>query len=164
MVFVGVERPCAFLEVPDEPSVKNSHWGKGTFDGARNVSLMGRLSFLGEEGLTGQMILADFVTRRFTPLQAQSVPMWMYSGPKDKMRLHAVDNVLSALFVNPSVLPVDELRMALQPLHQYDLTERMDLLEGMPPFTPTGQADLEVPTPAMRGAEGAILPRPQELA
>ena len=44
--FVGVERPCAFLEVPDEPPLKNSHWGKATFDGARNVSLMGRLSLL----------------------------------------------------------------------------------------------------------------------
>ena len=33
--------------------MKNSHWGKATFDGAKNVSLMWRLSFLREEGLTG---------------------------------------------------------------------------------------------------------------
>ena len=90
--FVGVERPCAFLEVLDEPLVKNSHWGKATFDGAMNVSLMGRLSFLREEGLTRQMVVADFVTRRIAPLQAHSTPMWMYSGPQDKMRLHREDN------------------------------------------------------------------------
>lgn len=160
--FVGVERPCAFLEVPDEPPVKNSHWGKAAFDGAKNVSLMGRLSFLGEEGLTGQMIVADFVSRRIAPLQAHSVPMWMYSWPNDKMGLHVedndkdtVDNILSALFVSPSVLPVDELRAALRPLHQYHLTERMALLKGMHPFTPTGPADSDVPMPAPRGAEGA---------
>ena len=135
--FVGVERPCAFLEVPDEPPVKNSHWGKATLDGAMNVSLMGCLSFLREEGLTGQMVVADFVTRRIAPLQAHSVPMWMYSGPNDKMRLHVkdndkdvVDNILSALFVNPSVLPTDEVRAALRPLHQYNLTERMPSWKG----------------------------------
>ena len=160
-----MERPCAFLEVPDEPPVKNSHWGKATFDGAGNVSLMGRLSFLREEGLTGQMVVADFVTRHIAPLQAHSVPMWMYSGSSDKMRLHVedndkdtIDNVLSALFVNPSVLAADELPAALRPLHQYNLTERMARLEGMPSFSPTGPADSDVPLPAPRGAEGADSP------
>ena len=76
--FVGVEQPCAFLEVPDAPPLKNSHWGKAPFDGAKNASLMGRLSFLREEGLTGQIIVADFVTRRIAPLQAHLTPMWMY--------------------------------------------------------------------------------------
>ena len=110
--FVGVEQPSAFLEVPDAPPVKNSHWGKATFCGAQNVMLSGRLSYLREEGLTGQIVVADFVTRRLAPLQAHAMPMWMYSGPNDKRRLHredndkdAVDNVLSALFINPAVPP-----------------------------------------------------------
>ena len=71
------------------------------------------------------MIVADFVTRLIAPLQAHSVPMWMYSGPRDKMRLHVedndkdtVDNVLSALFVNPSLPAVDQLSATLRPLHQ----------------------------------------------
>ena len=42
--FVGVEQPCAFLEVPDVPPVKNSNWGKASFSGAQNVMLTGRLS------------------------------------------------------------------------------------------------------------------------
>ena len=154
-MFVGVEHPCAFLEVPDEPPLKNSQWGKASFDGAKNASLMGRLSFLHEEGFTGQKIVADFVTRRIAPLQAHSVPMWMYSGPNDKMLLHrednekdTVDNVLSALFINPVVSAMDKLPITLRPLHQYNMTERMAALEGMPPFTPTGLAGMEVPLPA----------------
>ena len=71
---------------------------------------MGRLSFLREEGLTGQTIVADFVTRRIAPLQAHLVPMWMYSRANNNMWLHredndkdTIDNVLSALFINPMV-------------------------------------------------------------
>ena len=72
--FVRVEQPCAFLKVPDAPPVKNSHMDKAPFDGERNASLMGRLSFLREEGLTGQIIVADFVTRRIAPLRCTRCP------------------------------------------------------------------------------------------
>ena len=154
-----MEHPCAFLEVPDEPPLKNSHWGKATFDGVRNVRLMVRLSFLHEEGLTGQIIVADFVTRRIAPLQAHATPMWMYSGPQDKMRLHredndkdAVDNVLSALFINPVVPAMDELPITLRPLHQYNMTKRQAILEGMPSFTPSGLAGKEVHVPVVQEA------------
>ena len=90
--------------------------------------------------------------------------MWMYSGPNDMMRLHCedndkytVDNVLSALFVSSAVPAVDQLPTTLRPLHQYNLTERMAILEGMPPFTPTGRQPCGE-------RKRQILPRPQELA
>ena len=58
------------------------------------------------------MVVVDFVTRRIAPLQAHSVPMWMYSGPSDKMRLHVedndkdtIDNILSALLSAPQCFP-----------------------------------------------------------
>ena len=67
-LLIGVHSPCAFLDVPEAPPVKNSHWGKSALHGVDNAHRVGRLSFLREEGLTGQMVVADFVTRRIAPL------------------------------------------------------------------------------------------------
>ena len=50
--------------------------------------LVGRLKMLRDAGLTGQMVAHDFVQRRIAPLQAHSRPVWMYSGPQERMRLH----------------------------------------------------------------------------
>ena len=65
------------------------------------------MRFLREEGLTGQMVAADFVTRRIAPLQAHSEPMWMYAGPSDAMRLHeqdlgsdVVDTILNVAYLH----------------------------------------------------------------
>ena len=96
------------------------------------------------------------MTRRIAPLQAHSTPMWMYSCPQDKMRIHredndkdAFDNVLSALFINPVVPAMDQLPITLQLLHQYNMTECLAILEGMPLFTPAGQVGKEVPVPVV---------------
>ena len=82
-LLIGVKSPCAFLDVPEAPPVKNSHWCKSALRGANNAHLVGRLGYLREEGLTGQLVVADFVKRRIAPLQAHNQPMWMYSGPSD---------------------------------------------------------------------------------
>ena len=89
----------------------------------------------------------------------------MYSGPNDKMRLHredndkdAVDNVLSALFINPAVPAMEELPISLRPLHQYNMTERLAVLEGVPPYTPAGPARKVVPVPVVHDAEEAETP------
>ena len=44
---------------------------------------------LREAGLTGQMVLRDFVKRRIAPLQWHSEPVWTYRGLEDGMRLSA---------------------------------------------------------------------------
>ena len=82
--------------------------------------------------------------------------MWMYSGPQDKMRLHredndkdAVDNVLSALFINLVVPAMDQLSITLRLLHQYNMTKCLGILVGMPAFTPAGLAGKEVPVPVV---------------
>ena len=65
------------LHIPNAPPIKNSQWAKPTFSGASSANLVGRMSYLWEEGLTGQIIVADFRMRRIAPLQAHKKPMWM---------------------------------------------------------------------------------------
>ena len=91
--------------------------------------------------------------------------MWIYSGAHAKMRLHRedndkdfIDNVSSALFINPVVPAADQLPVTLRPLHQYNMTERMAILEGMPLFTPADQVGMEVPVPVVQEAARADSP------
>ena len=46
------------------------------------------MKLLHDAGLNGQMVARDFIQRRIAPLLAHTRPMWMYSGPQDKMRLY----------------------------------------------------------------------------
>ena len=93
----------------------------------------------------GEVVAADFVARRITPLQAHSEPMWMYAGPSDPMRLHpedlgsdVVDTILNILFASPDV--PGKIAGSVRPLHQLPLSDRVDILDGMPDFTPHGLA------------------------
>ena len=101
------------------------------------------LKVLRDAGLTGQMVARDFVQRRIAPLQAHSRPMWMYSGPQDRMSLHPVDltekEVAASmkLLFGPVEIPEAEGEL-LTPLHQLPLPSRLIILETMPAFTARG--------------------------
>ena len=85
----------------------------------------------------------------------------MYAGPSDPMQLHpedlasdVVDTILNILFASPDV--PRKIAGSVRPLHQLPLSDRMDILNGMPDFTPHGLAglmDQEV-APPVRAAVG----------
>ena len=78
----------AFCDVPESPLVKHDGCSSVGLASQAMGALVGRMKLLRDAGLTGQMVARDFVQRCIAPLQAHTRPMWMYSGPLDKMRLH----------------------------------------------------------------------------
>ena len=46
-----------------------------------------RIAELARAGLTGRMVMLDFLQRRIAPLTYSARPSWEYSGPNDNMRL-----------------------------------------------------------------------------
>ena len=92
--------------------------------------LVGRLKLLRDAGLTGQMVARDFVQRRIAPLQAHAKPIWMYSGPQDRMHLHPesltekeMATAMKLLF-GPTEIPGADEEL-LMPLHQLPLQDRL---------------------------------------
>ena len=68
--------------------MKHDGWSRKEFASQQMDALVGRMKLLRDACLTGQMVARDLVQRRIAPLQAHTNPMWMYSGPVDKTRLH----------------------------------------------------------------------------
>ena len=81
-------------------------------------------------------------------------PSW--HGPSDPMRLHledlgsdVVDTILNIVLASLDV--PGKIAGSVRPLHQLPLSDRVDILDGMPDFTPRGLAglmDQEVAPPA----------------
>ena len=55
-LLIGVLSPYTFLDVLEAPPMKNSHWCKSALHDTDDALLVGRLSFLREEGLTGRWL------------------------------------------------------------------------------------------------------------
>jgi len=147
-LIVDAKTENSFFDVPEAPPLKNSSWSKVSLQSPKVADLEARMKLLREAGLTGQMVVEDFVKRRIAPLQRHTKPMWMYSGPSDPMRLHCNDHrpavvatIMGTLFINPDV-PVP-LNDNMRPLHQYSMGRRLEILELMPEFTPRGLAGEE---------------------
>ena len=84
--------------------MKHDGWSSEGLASQEMGALVRRMKILRDAGLTGQMVARDFVQRRIAPLQAHTKPMWMYSGPQDKMRLH------------PEALPEGQVALAMKVL------------------------------------------------
>ena len=106
-------------------------------------ALAGRLKVLRDAGLTGQMVARDFVQRRIAPLQDHVRPMWMYSGPQDRMRLHGEPlpeketAAAMKLLFGVAEIPGADMEL-LRPIHQLPLQSRLDILESLPTFNARG--------------------------
>ena len=108
--FVNTRSSNRFLEVPVAPPQKLKSWGSGEFKGPRLEAVYDRILVLREGGLTGHMVVKEFVKRRIAPLQWHSEPMWTFSGPEDRMRLSVAGlssaerkQVLRVLFATTTV-------------------------------------------------------------
>ena len=133
----------AFCEIPDAPPVKHDGWSSVPLAHQTMSALVGRLKLLRDDGLTRQMVARDFVQRRIAPLQAHAKPMWMYSGPQARMRLHPESltekemAALMKLLFGPTEIHGAEGEL-LMPLHQLPLQSHLQVLETMPAFTTKG--------------------------
>ena len=142
-LLVDVEGSNAFCDIPDAPQVKHDGWSSVPLAHQAMSALVGRLKMLRDAGLTGQMVARDFVQRRIAPLQAHTRPMWMYSGPQDRMRLHPkylTEKQMAAsmkLLFRPVEIPEAEGEL-LMPLHQLPLLSRLQVMETMQAFTARG--------------------------
>ena len=57
------------------PPQKLKRWASSELKGPRMTAVYDRIQVLREAGLTGQMVVRDFVKRRIAPLQWHSEPM-----------------------------------------------------------------------------------------
>jgi hypothetical protein len=55
--------------------------------------VLGRIRILTESGLSSMMVLHDFLSKRITPQQDCSRPMWLYIGVNDATRLERGDGL-----------------------------------------------------------------------
>jgi hypothetical protein len=63
------------------PTLDRTEWGKDLGLEPRFDPVLDRIHYLAENGLTSQMVLHDFLSKRLTPLQDRSHrPAWMYTG------------------------------------------------------------------------------------
>jgi hypothetical protein len=53
--------------------------------------MLGRIRILAEGGLTSMMVMHDYVSKRITPLQERTRPVWLYTGVNDVTRLERGD-------------------------------------------------------------------------
>ena len=133
----------AFCDVPVAPPVKHDGWSSAPLAPQRMGALAGRLKVLRDAGLTGQMVARDFVQRRIAPLQDHVRPMWMYSGPQDRMRLHGEPlpeketAAAMKLLFGVAEIPGADTEL-LRPIHQLPLQDRLAILEGLPTFNARG--------------------------
>ena len=125
-VLVDMGGTNAFCDVPVAPPVKHNGWSSIPLAHQTMGALVGRLKLLRDAGLTGQMVARDFIQRRIAPLQDHAKPMWMYSGPQDRMRLHGesltekeMAGAMRLLF-GPTEIPGADTEL-LRPLHQLPL-------------------------------------------
>ena len=75
------------LSKPYEPATVRQGWGAQALPRDLLRPLVEKVRVLRDAGLTGQMVVAEFLRRRLAPLQAHEKAMWNYSGRHDEMRL-----------------------------------------------------------------------------
>ena len=111
--------------------------------------LMERLALLKQKGLTGQMVVAEFLRQSIAPLQEHSRPMWTLAHSADDIRLSssmlsaaAVDTSTHALFGAGGIgNPTGEIR----PLHKRKQSLRDQIRQEMPVFNERGLVGVELP-------------------
>ena len=90
-IFIDTKVKNSLLDVPEAPPRKWARWASEGFEGPKLDVVYECLWGLRDARLTGQMVAKDFTRCHIAPLQWHSVPMWMYTGLEDRMRL-CVDN------------------------------------------------------------------------
>jgi hypothetical protein len=75
------------------------------------LPVLKRIRFLAENGLMSMMVLFNFLSKRFTPLQQCARPAWMYTGENNVTQLecgHRSDQdlmVLTGMLLKLSIDP-----------------------------------------------------------
>ena len=165
-VYMDAREANLLYEVPEVPTKKSSGWGGEALSDPRLEPFSKRLIALKNAGLAGLMVAKEFVRRRIAPLQDHKCKVWYFAGEGDSLMLHPtlmeeneVRKTMKSLF---AVEDVADLADATLPL--YRLTNKDEILEGMPKFDrwglrPAGlEGDHENPLiPAPGSGDGAEL-------
>lgn len=101
-LLVDIGSTNASRDVPEAPPMKHDGWSSVGLAIQAMSALVGRMKLLHDVGLTGQMVAQNFMQRHIVLLQTHMRPMWMYSGPQDKMRQY------------PEGLPEEQVALAMK--------------------------------------------------
>ena len=85
--WIEEEDPQEFCRVRRKPPVRSKDWGKLNADDKKLMVATTRIHHLTSAGLTLEMIGADFIRRRITPLHNKGRPAWDFRNVADIMRL-----------------------------------------------------------------------------
>ena len=97
-LFVEAETSLPNLEWPAKQAEWQESWSEAGEETHELIQVMARLRFLREAGLTGAMVIGDFVERRISPLHRRERMACFYTGKDDITRTWVGGNVPASLF------------------------------------------------------------------